>query len=141
MKKNRKRWMLVAAGLALSALGVSVLTASLREQARKQERVQFALNLDGVPRSLEIEALWVENWTDYSLMVSCRDHSGETDYLLKGRDWTVTEVRPYTLEVNYEGRRMHHTIMRKAIWETDRASAEVLFDQDGERFIVRFGSW
>ena len=108
--------------------------------ARNVERVSFALKIDKVPESFQIEAAYVDNWTEYHIAIACRDVTGRMDYILAGREWKITEVSPprqYIGFTNENGR--EYTIVREAEWDGDgNVSAAVFFDQDGKSFIVEY---
>ncbi|MGJ8642596.1 MAG: hypothetical protein ACSHX9_04240 [Luteolibacter sp.] len=104
------------------------------------DRVKFVLYIDELPDSLEIEAAWVDNWTEYHLVFACRDRTGELGYLLEGRDWDTKTKAPWPLKSMFEDElQLEHTITREAKWRgEDTVEAAVLFDADGERFIVEY---
>jgi hypothetical protein len=111
--------------------------------ARNSERVAFALNIDKVSESLQVEAAYVDNWQEYHIVIACRDVTDRLDYLLVGRDWTITEASPPWEYVGLEDVKVReYTIVRKAKWNGDgNVSAVVLFDQDGQSFIVEYHAY
>ena len=129
-------------------LAVVIVFGSLYYNQRKSlaanlERVAFVLNVDKVPQSLQVESAYVDNGTEYHIAVACSDVTGRLDYILAGRDWKVTEATPpwaYTSQKNNKG--LEFTISREAKWNgEDNVSASVLFDQDGQRFIVEYHAY
>ena len=111
--------------------------------ARNLERVAFALNIDKVSESLQVEAAYVDNGQEYHIVIACRDVTDRLDYLLAGRDWKITEASPHWEYVGLEGVKVsEYTIVREAKWKGDgNVSAAVLFDQDGQSFIVEYHAY
>ncbi len=134
--------------IIFSLLTVAIVSGSLYYNQRKAlagnlERVAFVLNVDKVPQSLQVESAYVDNWTEYHIVLACRDVTDRLDYILAGRNWKITEASPpwdYTSIKDSKG--FAFTIVREAKWNVeDNVSASVLFDQDGQRFIVEYHAY
>ena len=111
--------------------------------ARNLERVAFALNIDKVSESLQAGAAYVDNLQEYHIVIACHDVPDRLDDLLVGRDWKITEASPPWEYVGLEGVKVReYTIVREAKWKGDgNVSAAVLFDQDGQSFIVEYHAY
>jgi hypothetical protein len=136
-----------------SAIIFGLLTAAIvfglsynnkrKSLSRNFERVAFALNIDKAPKSLQVESAYVDNGQEYHIVIACRDVTDSLDYLLAGRDWKITEASPPWKYSGLEDvQAIEYTIVRKAKWNGDgNVSAEVLFDEDGQRFIVEYHAY
>jgi hypothetical protein len=62
------------------------------------------------------------------------------DYLFAGRDWKITEASPHWEYLGLHDIKVReYTVVREAKWKGDgNVSATVLFDQDGQSFIVEY---
>ncbi|MGJ8657111.1 MAG: hypothetical protein ACSHX6_11730 [Akkermansiaceae bacterium] len=137
-----RRSLVVVALALLIALGAfAYLTHSQqKEQMENRERISFALKIEGLPDSLRIESSHVDSWTEYHLVFGCRDRSGNLEYLLEGRDWEIEDISPPRAYPAIEDdKRANYTFSREATWRGGESLvASVLFDEDGERFIIEY---
>ena len=86
--RRRLKFAILSVGLVWAIIGVVVLHYSLTVH---DKRLRYALNLDRLPRSVNITEHAEDIWTDYIVHFSCHLDPADFDTLISGRPFVMDD--------------------------------------------------